>query len=67
MSNVNLQEYFNECEARGVIDHEVRAQTFKNGLTKFYIHPKGVNGRTLDFEVHGNHLRQIRFDELDGA
>ena len=26
------------------------------GPVTFYIHPQGVNGETLDFEVHGNVL-----------
>jgi hypothetical protein len=45
-----LQEYF---EANPHIDHSLRVEKLPDGRHKFYIHPNGVNGDTLDFTVTG--------------
>lgn len=58
MNKKTLQKYLKENHDRGVIDHELRAIDV-NGKTTFYVHPKGVDGDTLDFEVSGNELKQL--------
>jgi hypothetical protein len=64
MKKPNLQQYFKECQERGIFDHEVRATDDVNkGI--FYIHPKGADGETLDFYVRGNELEQLCVSQED--
>lgn len=58
MNKKTLQDYFNENYERQAIDHEIRARNI-DGKTTFYIHPKGVSGDTLDFQVEGNELKPL--------
>lgn len=62
-----LDTYLTENFERGVIDHALRANVDDEGALTFYIHPMGVDGDTLDFQVNGNSLHDnpkiIRRDE----
>ena len=51
-----LEAYLRSDFARNVIDHVIRAHVHDDGSVVFYIHPSGVNGDTLDFQVCGNRL-----------
>jgi hypothetical protein len=57
---ISLEEYFRINKEKGIIDHMLRADSFEDGSVKFYIHPSGKDGITLDYEVKGNELTQIR-------
>lgn len=52
-----LDTYLTENFERGVIDHALRANVDDEGVLTFYIHPHGVDGDTLDFQVSDNVLR----------
>lgn len=54
-----LETYLTDAERAGVIDHSLRMQRGKDGDVRFYIHPHGVDGDTMDFEVQGNALFQV--------
>lgn len=53
-----LEQYFkdNEC------DHKLRADTAATPV-RFYIHPEGKNGDTLDFAVKGNSLEPLQWQK----
>lgn len=55
-ANQTLEKYLVDAAASGAIDHTLRAHVFPNGTVKFYIHPAGRDGQTLDFVVGGNGL-----------
>lgn len=61
MPRMTLEEYFRKQTRTHhdltfpVIDHALRCE-FADGVVRFYIHPAGVNGDTVDFEVRGNVL-----------
>ncbi len=38
---------------------DVAVQSIKEDCVHFIIHPSGINGDTLDFEVRGNELKQL--------
>jgi hypothetical protein len=41
---------------------DVRLVPLRNGVAvRFYAHPQGVNGPTVDFEVRGNRLVPLGF------
>lgn len=50
--NVNLRAD-RPCTA---IDHRIRAELHEGGKISFYIHPDGIDGKTMDFWVDGNTL-----------
>lgn len=55
-----LEEYFRDNAGNNIIDFSVRATVdVENKQVKFYIHPTGVNGDTMDFEVWQNDLRTL--------
>ncbi len=58
MAKQNLEEYFRDNDGKQVIDHAIRARIDGDNVV-FYIHPNGVSGETLDFQVHGNNLTQL--------
>lgn len=64
MKKPNLQKYFQDTQAYGIVDHEIRA-TDNGENVLFYIHPKGFNGVTLDFSVTGNELTQLHISPED--
>lgn len=51
---MHLEDYLREAHDQGVIDHALRAHVHPDGSVKFYIHPAGRDGRTLDFQVTGD-------------
>lgn len=52
----NLQAYFENNMAMGVIDFSLRATRLQNGVVGFYLHPASVSGETAQFIVEGNAL-----------
>jgi len=61
-----LETYLVDAEHKGVIDHRLRIQRGRVGEVRFYIHPDGVDGDTLDFEVQGNGLFPVLMP-IDGV
>lgn len=53
---MTLEQYLKTNCERKVIDHAIRAEIGKDGNPRFYIHPSGVSGDTLDFVVTKNQL-----------
>ena len=52
-----LEKYFRDCAENKIIDFRLRATVPLVGIrAKFYIHPEGRDGDTLDFLVDGNKL-----------
>ena len=51
-----LEQYLRESYEAGAIDHAIRCEVREGGQVKFYIHPEGADGDTLDFVVTGNAL-----------
>lgn len=51
-----LQKYLAENYANGVIDFHVRAFAPPGETPSVYLHPRDVDGETLDFLVDGNAL-----------
>ena len=58
-----LEQYLRENSNKGVIDHAIRAQINDNGWVSFYIHPHGVDGDTLDFDVNENQLFAAQIEQ----
>lgn len=56
---MQLEEYLKSNCERQVIDHTIRAEIGKDGNPRFYIHPAGVSGDTLDFVVTKNQLHPV--------
>lgn len=56
---MNIEEYLKSNCERQVIDHALRAEIGKDGNPRFYIHPAGVSGETLDFVVTKNQLHPV--------
>lgn len=54
-----LQQYLHENIEKGIIDFSIRAEVVLGGLVKFYIHPEGTDGETLDFLVDENVLLPV--------
>lgn len=52
----SLQDYLSETCKQGIIDHAVRCELNDHGQPRFYIHPAGVSGDTVDFVAVGNVL-----------
>ncbi len=50
---MTLEEFFRKSAQNGIIDFNLRAIDY-NGIMTFYIHPAGVSGDTLDYEVTGD-------------
>jgi hypothetical protein len=59
-----LQEYF---DANPSADHALRVEKLPDGRHKFYIHPNGVNGDTLDFVVRGRETECVGGYQLPPA
>jgi hypothetical protein len=59
MSKPTLEQYLSGSIDAGAIDHSIRTMKGADGVVKFYIHPAGRSGDTLDFEVRGNELSQL--------
>lgn len=53
---ITLEQYLELSAQRGVIDHNLRANVGQDGKVTFYIHPRDVDGNTLDYVVRGNEL-----------
>ena len=62
-----LEQYLRENSNKCVIDHIIRAQVNDNGWVSFYIHPHGVDGETLDFDVNENQLFAAQIQQPDGT
>lgn len=59
MQTLTLEQYLKSNLERGVMDHSVRVTCTGDGpcgVPRFYIHPSGVSGETLNFVVTGNQL-----------
>lgn len=56
---MTLEQYLKSNCERQVIDHAIRAEIGKDGCPRFYIHPSGVSGETLDFVVTKNQLHPV--------
>jgi hypothetical protein len=54
----DLEEYLQQEIKEGKIDFVLRASESDGGI-KFYIHPLGKDGSTMDFEVIGNGLTTL--------
>lgn len=52
-----LEQYLRDAINAGSIDHALRCEVRPNGDVKFYIHPHGKDGDTIDYVVEGNSLR----------
>lgn len=61
-----IEEYLRDNYAKGVTDHVIRAQVSDRWVS-FYIHPQGVNGDTLDFDVNENQLFPAQVEQPDGT
>ncbi len=57
-----LAEYFLNSPA---IDHSVRAEE-RGGIVRFYIHPQGMDGETMDFEVDRNFCHPLNREQVIG-
>lgn len=66
MRKPNLQEYFKQCQDRGIFDHHVGA-TDNGHNVLFYIHPQNEDGEILDFEVVDNELTQQNVSEEENV
>lgn len=54
MRKTKLKEYLKADFERGVIDHEIRVTHIdEDGNPHFYIHPRGVDGDTMDYVANG--------------
>jgi hypothetical protein len=51
-----FEQYLRDAHDKGVLDHALRARVEANGVVKFYVHPAGQDGDTLDFAVTGDGL-----------
>lgn len=53
-----LEQYLRDAMHAGIHwpDHSLRA-TAHDGYVSFYIHPSGIDGETLNFNVYGNDVR----------
>ncbi len=60
-----LEQYIKDNNENGIIDFSIRAGSSEHGSTMFYIHPTGIDGDTLDFEVQGNTLI-THYDSKEG-
>lgn len=57
---MDFEAFLRDCIRK---DAEVRLVPVRIGTAvRFYAHPQGVNGRTVDFEVRGNRLVPLPFD-----
>ena len=56
---MTLEQYLKSNCERQVTDHAIRAEIGKDGNPRFYIHPAGVSGDTLDFVVTKNQLHPV--------
>lgn len=54
-----ITEYLEQYEKQGVIDFTVRTYKDNSGQIRFYIHPTGKDGDTLDFVPKGNELSTV--------
>lgn len=57
---MTLEQYLKTNCERQVIDHAIRAEIGQDGCPRFYIHPAGVSGDTLDFVVTKNQLHPVQ-------
>lgn len=57
---MTFEDFLRECIAKHA-DVRMRAheQVAPGGVVRFYAHPFGVDGSTVDFDVHGNFLTQV--------
>ena len=55
---MTLEDYLKHEMSEGKIDFELRAIEAEEGRISFYIHPTGADGRTRDYVVDGNELRE---------
>jgi hypothetical protein len=54
MRRTKLKEYLQKDFERGVIDHEIRVTHIDDeGNPHFYLHPKDVDGDTMDYVANG--------------
>jgi len=61
-----LEQYMKENLDDEIIDHAVRASRDEYGTVRFYIHPDGHDGDTLDFRVRdGNVVVPITNDGFE--
>ena len=56
MKNKTMEQYLRNGLVSHIIDYEIRVTISNENRITFYIHPKGKDGETLDFEVKGNIL-----------
>ncbi len=59
-----IEQYLRDCLKQNIIYFSIRATEDDTGMIRFYIHPAGKDGDTLDFSVVGNELRTI-YDSSD--
>lgn len=55
-----LETYLKENFEKNISEHSVGVFSAENGEVRFYIHPQGKNGDTLDFVAKGNSMEPIR-------
>lgn len=51
-----FETFLRENVEREVIDFSMRASVDSSGTVRFYVHPSGKDGETLDFQVLDNAL-----------
>lgn len=55
-----LETYLKENFEKNISEHSVGVFSAENGEVRFYIHPQGKNGDTLDFIAKGNAMEPVR-------
>lgn len=55
----SLHDYLSDADSNGTLDHSMRATKGADGQIRFYIHPAGRDGETLDFELVGSQVLPI--------
>jgi len=56
---MTLEQYLKANFKNGVIHHAIRASIGDDDKPRFYIHPAGVSGETMDFVVTKNELHPV--------
>lgn len=57
---MTLEEYFIRNWNKNIIDFSLRISLSIDDEVRFYIHPEGKDGETLDFIVNKNNLIEDR-------
>lgn len=59
MNYKSFEEYLRKELSEGKIDFQIRI-THMDGVLRFYIHPEGRNGDTIDLIVNDNQLYMVQ-------